>query len=198
MGQGMESLTANPAIELVETDVLNGPRTMMICDAHQIPFADGVFDGVIAQAVLEHVVDPWRCAEEIHRVLRPGGLVYSEIPFIQQVHGGRYDFTRFTHLGHRRLFRKFDEIESGAMCGPGMALAWSYQYFLLSFGARGFTRTLLRFAAGVTSFFLKYCDGWLIGKPAALDAASGTFFIGRKGERVLSDRELLKLYRGAQ
>ena len=45
----------------------------------------------------------------------------------------RYDFTRFTHLGHRRLFRRFEEIESGAVCGPGMTLAWSYTYFLTSF-----------------------------------------------------------------
>ncbi len=44
---------------------------MLICDAHDIPFADRSFDGVIVQAVLEHVVDPFRCCEEIHRVLIP-------------------------------------------------------------------------------------------------------------------------------
>ena len=31
------------------------------------------------------------------------------------------------------MFRKFDEVSSGPTCGPGMALAWAYQYFLLSF-----------------------------------------------------------------
>ncbi len=84
---------------------------------------DESFDGVICQAVLEHVLDPYRCVEEIHRVLRPNGLVYAETPFMQQVHGGTHDFTRFTHLGHRRLFRKFAEVDSGVVCGPGMALA---------------------------------------------------------------------------
>ena len=81
----------------------------------------------------EHVVDPYRCVDEIHRVLTSNGLIYAETPFIQQVHAGRYDFTRFTQLGHRRLFRRFEEIETGVVCGPGMALAWSWQYFLLSF-----------------------------------------------------------------
>jgi len=38
---------------------------------------------------------------------------------MQQVHNERYDFTRFTYLGHRRLFSAFDEIDSGASCGPG-------------------------------------------------------------------------------
>ncbi len=58
-GQGMEPLLSNPNIELVETDVAFGPRAKMICDAKAtLPYADGSFDGVVAQAVLEHVADP--------------------------------------------------------------------------------------------------------------------------------------------
>jgi SAM-dependent methyltransferase len=136
VGKGLESFLNLSSIEMVESDVSFGPRTRLICDAHDIPFMNDSFDGLIIQAVLEHVVDPYRCVEEIHRVLKKQGLVYAEIPFMQQVHGGRYDFTRFTHLGHRRLFRKFEEIDSGVTGGPGMALAWSCKYFLLSF-ARG-------------------------------------------------------------
>ena len=197
LGQGMESLANNTSLDLVESDVSFGPHTMLICDAHDIPFEDGSFDGVIVQAVLEHVVDPYRCVEEIHRVLNEQGVVYAETPFMQQVHGGRYDFTRFTHLGHRRLFRRFEEIDSGAVCGPGMALAWSYQYFLLSFTTSRLLRALVRVFAGLTSFYLKYFDHYLIDKPGTLDAASGYFFMGRKGEQALSDRDLIKLYKGA-
>jgi uncharacterized protein YbaR (Trm112 family) len=195
-GRGMKPFLENPAFDLVETDVQPGPRANMICDAHDIPFADQTFDGIIAQAVLEHVADPQRCAGEIHRVLKKQGLVYAETPFIQQVHGGRYDFTRFTLLGHRRLFREFDEIASGAVNGPGMALAWSYQYFLLSFATSRLMRYLLGNFARFTSFFLKYFDRHLIDKPGALDAASGFYFMGRKGERTLTDRELIRGYRG--
>lgn len=197
LGQGMESLLNNTAIELIESDASFGARTMLICDAHDLPFDDGSFDGVIVQAVLEHVVDPYRCCEEIHRVLTAQGVVYAETPFMQQVHGGRYDFTRFTHLGHRRLFRKFAEIDSGAVCGPGMALAWSYQYFLQSFTTSRVLRMFLRGFAILTSFYLKYFDYYLINKPGTLDAASGYYFLGRKAERELSDRELIKLYKGS-
>jgi len=198
LGQGMESLINNSLIELVESDVSFGPRTMLICDAHDLPFEDRSFDGVIVQAVLEHVVDPYRCCEEICRVLKDQGLVYAETAFMQPVHGGRYDFTRFTHLGHRRLFRGFEEIDSGAICGPGMALSWSYQYFLLSFTTSRVLRTLLRIFARLTSFYLKYFDYYLINKPGTLDAASGYYFIGRKSEQVLSDQDLIKLYKGAE
>jgi SAM-dependent methyltransferase len=197
LGQGMESLAGNGGVELVETDVAFGARTMLICDAHDIPFEDETFDGVVAQAVLEHVVDPYRCCEEIHRVLKDRGVVYAETPFMQQVHS-RYDFTRFTRLGHRRLFRRFEEIDSGAVGGPGMALAWSYKYFLTSGTGSRTLKRLIQLFASLTSFYLKYFDYYLIDKPSALDAASGYYFMGRKAERVLSDRELMKLYKGSR
>ncbi len=197
LGHGMQVLTQCPDIELVETDIAIGPRTALICDAHDLPFADACFDGVVAQAVMEHVVDPYRCSEEIHRVLKYQGVVYAETPFMQQVHAGPYDFTRFTHLGHRRLFRRFDEVDSGVICGPGMALAWAYQYFLLSFPTTRTGRAFARLFARLTSFPLKYLDPWLAHRPGAMDAASGYYFLGRKMGHTLEDRALVQQYRGA-
>ena len=52
--------------------------------------------------------------------------------------------------------------------------------------------------ARLTLFWLKYFDIGLIDRPATYDAASGFFFLGRKSEKILSDRELVMLYRGAQ
>lgn len=197
LGQGMETLVNNKSLVLVESDVSFGPRTGLICDAHNIPFMNESFDCVIAQAVLEHVVDPNRCVEEIHRVLNENGLVYAETPFMQQVHCAPYDFTRFTFLGHRRLFRRFEEIDSGAGSGPGMALAWSYQSFLLSFTASRIMIKLVGIFARLTSFYFKYFDYYLINKPKTLDYASGLYFMGRKGKQILSDRDLIKLYKGS-
>ncbi len=196
-GYGMDEFLLSPGLEFVETDVSHGPRTALICDAHDLPFESGRFDAVIVQAVLEHVVDPACCVAEIHRVLNHRGLVYAEVPFTQQVHGRQYDFTRFTHLGLRRLFRKFAEVESGATCGPGMALAWSYSYFLLSFARSEPARAFITLFARCTAFWCKYFDRFLIDKPGTLDAASACYFMGRKSDDELTDRELLRLYRGA-
>ncbi len=197
-GKGMHDIFANKAFELVESDVSFGPRTTLICDAHDIPFEDEVFDGVVIQAVLEHVLDPYRCVAELHRVLKVNGIVYAETPFMQQVHMGEYDYTRFTYLGHRRLFREFDELESGAVCGPGMALVWSYHYFMLSFTTSHIARAIVGAFTRLTGFYLKYFDYLLINKPGALDAASGLFFMGLKAGNILSDRDLIKQYKGAQ
>ena len=193
-GQGFEILSENSALELVETDVSFGPRVIMICDAHDLPFVDDSFDVVIAQAVLEHVVDPFRCVSEIFRVLREDGLVYAETPFMQQVHGGKYDFMRFTYRGHRRLFRKFEEIHAGIIGGPGMALAWSWQYFLRSFARSARTQMYLAMLGRLTAFYLKYFDYLFMNTQAAYDAASGFYFMGRKSKTILSDKDLVQFY----
>jgi uncharacterized protein YbaR (Trm112 family) len=197
LGFGMQRIVEIPAIELIEGDVSFGPRTRLIFDAHDIPLESSSMDGVIIQAVLEHVVDPYRCVDEIHRVLKERGLVYAETPFMQQVHGGRYDFTRFTHLGHRLLFQKFEEISSGAVAGPATALAWSYRYFLLSFVRARALRSIVGGFTRLTAFWLKYLDYYLIDKPAAFDSASAFYFMGRKTNQPISPRQLTKLYRGA-
>lgn len=195
-GKGFDPMKIGRGITLIESDVAFGERTNLICDAHDLPFKAGTIDGVVAQAVLEHVVDPWACVSEIERVLKKDGLVYAETPFIQQVHAGRYDFTRFTHLGHRRLFRHFAEIESGASCGSGMALAWSWCYFLQSFFSNKAMGKIAFAFGSLTSFWLKYFDYFLAKKPGAFDSASSYYFIGKKAEDLLSDKELIKAYQG--
>jgi SAM-dependent methyltransferase/uncharacterized protein YbaR (Trm112 family) len=184
--------------ELIYSDVNLGAGVDLIADTHDLPFRDGTIDGIIAISVMEHLVDPQRSAEEIARVLKPSGRLLAASPFMQQVHLGRYDFTRFTHLGHRRLWRHFDEIESGVDCGPGMALAWAWQYFLLSFSERPQRRKYLRALAKLTSFPLPYFDELLKRKAGAFDAGSSYYFVGEKREAPISDREIVAGYRGLE
>ncbi len=195
-GVGAEPLLDRDDVDVVETDVALGPRTKVVCDGHDLPFADGSFDAVIYQAVLEHVLDPVRCVEEARRVLRPGGYVYAETPFMQQVHGGAYDFTRFTPLGHRRLFRWFDEIAAGTQGGPATALGWSIQYLLLGMaGANRPARALARVVA-LLFFWLKYLDRWVENTPSGPDGAWGSYFLGRLRESPLDDRAIVRGFRG--
>ena len=49
-------------------------------DAQALPFADASFDKVLATEVLEHVDDDRRALAELHRVLRPGGLLAISVP----------------------------------------------------------------------------------------------------------------------
>ena len=198
VGKGLAETLSDRRIEWVETDVFPSPRTGLLCDAHRVPFEDGTFDAVVAQALLEHTLDPQAVVAEIRRVLRPGGFVYAETPFIQQVHAGPYDFTRYTHLGHRRLFRFFEEIESGPACGPGMALAWSWQAFLTAFARGKQGRRAAALIARLSAFWLKYFDYFLVRRPGAFDAASSFYFWGRRSDYPLDDQQLIASYRGLQ
>jgi SAM-dependent methyltransferase len=196
VGAGDRQVYIHEAGEIIYSDVDLGPITHLICDAHDIPFQAETFDVVITDSVLEHVADPARCVQEIHRVLRPRGLVYAVTPFMLQVHMGAHDFTRFTHLGHRRLFRWFDEVASGVACGPGMALAWAFERFVASFarGPRGYA--MLRSLARPFIFYVKYFDRIIARRPGAYDNAAAHYFCGTKSEQPLSDRDLVKGYRG--
>ncbi len=184
-------------IRLFYCDVDADAMVDCYCDAHELPFVDGCFDGVITTAVLEHVLYPERVAAEIHRVLKPDGVLYSEIPFMQHVHEGAYDFTRYTLSGHRRLFNRFAEIESGLVAGPATALVWAIEGFALAFFSGKYVRSIVKAMVRVVFFWLKYFDYFLEGKPQAMDGASCTYFLGRKQVVPVPDREIINGYIGA-
>jgi SAM-dependent methyltransferase len=189
IGAGTDQLYAAPNVRVVGTDVYASPNTQVVADGHFLPFRDGVFDGVWIQAVLEHVLDPAALVAEIHRVLKPAGLVYADTPFMQQVHEQAYDFTRFTLSGHRWLFRRFEEIDAGAVGGAGKVLLWSIRHVALSlgFGTRMATLTALPFG------WLRLVDRFAKPGPKA-DAASGVYFFGRRSERALRAKDMPGYY----
>ena len=131
-------------------------------------------------------------------MVKPGGLVYSELPFMQQVHEGAYDFTRFSLAGHRTLLRQFEEIEAGMIAGPATTCLWSLEYLAMALAGGGRTGRIARGVVRCGFFWLKYLDFLLKASAAALDGASCTYFFGRKAERETTDLEILKRYRGAR
>ncbi len=191
-GAGTEPLYSSELIELVNFDVYATADTHFIADAHRIPLLDGSVDGIWIQAVLEHVVEPLVVVSEIHRVLSSDGLVYSEIPFMQHVHEGAYDFTRFTLSGHRFLFRDFTVLDSGPHGGPGSQLNWSLDHFTRAlFRSRNMGRLVKLLSIWLTWFDL------VASRSHSVDAASGTFLLGRKSDQRIAPREIIAFYSGA-
>ena len=77
-----------------------------------------------------------------------------------------------------------------------MALAWTLRYFFMSFFASKRLRAMVSGISRFAFFWLKYFDHYLVRQPGAYDAASAFYFLGRKSDNVLSDRELVASYRG--
>ncbi len=189
LGLGTDTLYKDGSVEIVGIDVYPSPNTCLLADAHWLPFANEVFDGVWIQAVLEHVLEPHLVVEQIYRVLKPDGVVYAETPFMMQVHEGAHDFTRFTFSGHRWLFRKFAQIDGGSLGGAGWAMLWSVRYFWRALGIGDKAATTLT----APFFWLRYFDHVMRRRTSA-DAGLGFFFFGRKSETAMTPKEIIAYY----
>lgn len=158
------------------------PNVDLVADGHYIPVADATFDGVFSLAVLEHVPEPHRMVAEMLRVLKPGGWIYSEVPFIWFFHGYPTDFQRFTLEGMKRLFPGLEEARFGITHGPVSAALQSANMALqLLVPAR--PRLLRKAFNGAFRLFLfpfKYLDIALRDHPDAHMVAGGFYVIGRK------------------
>jgi SAM-dependent methyltransferase/uncharacterized protein YbaR (Trm112 family) len=193
LGIGFEEFRNDKRLEFLDTDVAHGPMLKLICDGHDLPINDGSVDCVIAQAVLEHTIDPRRCVDEMHRVLKPGGYVYAETPFMAPAHGTPYDFQRFTFVGYRWLFRHFDLELLGLVGGPAEGLALQYQEMLLSLSSSRALRGLLYLFSSWTGFWLKYLDTYINRTPHAMNSGAGLAFLGRRRCQPISAAELIQV-----
>lgn len=95
-------------------------------DWHNLPFADASFDVVMSDQVLEHIADPFRCASEARRVLRPGGLQIHTTCFVNPIHDAPGDNYRFTPDGLRLVFAREQEILAGGWGNPLVPLLWLF------------------------------------------------------------------------
>ncbi len=92
------------------------------------PIVDNAFDGIGCFAVLEHTSRPWEIVAEIRRMLKPGGKVWIDWPFLQPVHGYPSHYFNATQEGLRSLFEaegfRIENISTMPHQGPDYAVTW--------------------------------------------------------------------------
>lgn len=66
---------------------------------------------VICMGLLEHVPEPRRLVDELHRVLVPGGRAVLSASAAFSIHEGPQDFFHFTPYGFRELFAEWTSFE---------------------------------------------------------------------------------------
>jgi SAM-dependent methyltransferase len=100
-----------PAVRsnVITTEVFPYPTTDVLAANQRLPFKDAVFSAVLSLHVLEHVPDPFACARELQRVLKPGGTLFAVTPMIIPEHGVPHHFFNPTREGLARLFGRTTE-----------------------------------------------------------------------------------------
>jgi SAM-dependent methyltransferase len=111
---------------VVNFEIVDYASTDVVGLCERLPFRDGAFDAVFSFAVLEHIRDPFQAAREIVRVLKPGGVLYAAVPFLQPFHAYPNHYYNMTSKGLRNLFPTLvAEIEDVPASGlPIWALVW--------------------------------------------------------------------------
>ncbi len=78
----------------------------VISDALDLPFSAGVFDSAVLFQVLEHLKNPGKGLDELHRVVKSKGLIIMTVPHISRLHDLPNDFFRFTEFGLQHLLEE--------------------------------------------------------------------------------------------
>ena len=78
-------IRAQEPAEYVQADLYPNAPGVQRVDMLAMPFADGSFDVLIANHVLEHVPDASAALAEIFRVLKPGGETILQTPYSRKL-----------------------------------------------------------------------------------------------------------------
>jgi SAM-dependent methyltransferase len=103
-GLRVTSVDASPELcmwtsEALRARGLEEVNPVMAGDLERLDLPDAAFDAAVCAEVLEHLDDDAAALRELHRVLRPGGLLLLTVP----ANPFRYDWTD-RWAGHRRRY----------------------------------------------------------------------------------------------
>jgi SAM-dependent methyltransferase len=170
------------AAQALAVDRFVEENTDIIADAHELPFTNDSFDAAVSTGTLEHLENPIQAIKEIHRILRNGGLIHIEVPFLQPYHGDPKDFWRWTRQGIEFFCTNagFEKLESGTHMGPASTLNWIWNEFLLTLLGRKATGTILSIFFRIIGWPFLSLDRHIKKAGRGDTAACGVYFVGRK------------------
>ncbi|MEQ1935160.1 MAG: class I SAM-dependent methyltransferase [Fimbriimonadaceae bacterium] len=127
---------------VINYEIVDYDTTDVVGVGEKLPFKNSCFDGIISIAVMEHVRDPFQCAREIVRVLKPGGQLVCAVPFLQPLHGYPHHYYNMTQQGLRALFERDLDI-TAQFVSPSLLPIWSLTWILRSWslGLTGASKT---------------------------------------------------------
>jgi SAM-dependent methyltransferase len=118
---------------LVTQDIYLTPTATLITAPGEarLPFDSATFDVIILDSVLEHVPDPVAMLQEGYRLLKPGGKILGDAPFLQPLHLLPHHYFNFTPFGLQQVAGKaglnLEYVSAEAHQRPEFTLEWMFR-----------------------------------------------------------------------
>ena len=158
-------------------------ETDVCCDICSLPIKDSSVDMIFSSSIMEHVYNPEKAVGEMMRVLKPGGIVYTEIPFMRAYHMAPVDYQRYTYSGIEELFSRhgFAIVSKGVYSGPFTALSLFIRDFLLLLPYGRF-HEIAKLIFSIALHPIKYFDLLVEDSDRANILACNFYYYGKKPE----------------
>lgn len=168
--------------DIINVDIEKYEGVSVVADLTKLPFENDSVDGVICDNVLEHVKEADSAVSEIERILKNRGLAYISTPFMYPFHSSPYDYHRWSEMGLKELFNKFEIVDFGVRAGVFSALNAHLCYLfatVLSFGSERLYWILVDLSL-LIFFPIKFLDVFMIPIKQAKHAAAVYYMVVRK------------------
>ncbi len=168
--------------KVINVDIDLFENVDVVSNGAKLPFLNESVDAIFILAVLEHTRQPHAVIRECYRVLKRGGTIYAEAPFVFRYHSYPTDFWRYSLQGLEELFRDFDKEEDGVCVGPSSGLLTFLTHYvsLFSFSNNNIINGLLKGVTFCLFFPIKYLDLLLLKNKRSHELAAGVYFMGKK------------------
>jgi len=187
IGSGNKKIAQN----IRNLDIFEGQNIDYVGTAEKIPIENDTVDLIITQEAFEHIQNPRKAILECNRILKRGGIIYFQVPFIIGYHPGPTDFIRFTREG------VIEFLESSGFMIKKIDISVG--------GATGFYRICVEFFAILTSgpikilyipskalfsfilYPLKFLDFWFNISQQRDRISGGYFAVAVKKDSIRND-----------
>ncbi len=156
-GEGYVSFVKRSEDTQFETfDLKNGQ--FIDFEKEDLPAANNTYDTVLFLNVMEHIYNYQHIANEVVRIIKPGGSLIGYVPFLMWYHPDHRDFFRYTHEALEKILGTAKATQVKIIpnyCGPFIAAT---QMVILVFPR------IIRPVIFTPAYFLDALYFWMRGK----------------------------------
>ncbi|WAR44081.1 class I SAM-dependent methyltransferase [Methylomonas rapida] len=111
------------------SDTLHKLNADILADLNlPLPIENEIADTVVSFSVMEHLAEPQNMLNEAYRIIKPGGAMILQVPFMWWVHEAPFDYYRYTRHGLKYMFEKAGFTDVSVYPQTGFWVMWTLKF----------------------------------------------------------------------